>query len=236
MYARSVANISSSLTAEGVRLIRPCDNATLTPVCPSPPPPPNPLPPPPPQNTQFVPDGGFETVCGTSMTYTYKPPSTTWAFEGASGVIGPRGSEAFYSVAAEGSCYGFLQNVGAVSINVTGLEPGGRYSVSWSMKGRFNNGDPNVGNGDNDINVYAGGAPLYSEVNVTSSNTCRGCWAVRTSPGFIAKASVVLLRFATCVAPRFGLQLPARAYQRAPLPPAGPTRSVETASPSWTTS
>ena len=197
VYARSAANASSSLTAEGVQLRRPCDNATLTPVCPSPPPP-NPTPPPPPPDTALAPDGGFEDECAGVPQYAYRPQSATWAFVGGAGVIGPAGQDAFYSLANEGSCYGFLQGTGAAaSANLTGLVPGARYRLLWAMKGRYSAAYNDVNDGNNDINVFINGAPLYSEVNVSSNGACARCWSMRESPAWVANASQATLTFTT---------------------------------------
>jgi hypothetical protein len=120
--------------------------------------------------------------------YTYSPTGADWTFAGGSG-IQANGSAWGFTSAPVGTQTAFLQGVGSVSQDITGLVAGQGYTVSFYLEQRPNYGvDP--------VTVSVGGVNLLSGVDSPAN------WTLYTET-FIATNPTELLNFSTSI-PNFG--------------------------------
>jgi fibronectin type 3 domain-containing protein len=106
-------------------------------------------------------NGGFETP--STGTYQYSPSGASWTFTAQSGANGSgisANGSAFTSSnpgAPQGAQVAFLQGTGAISQTVSGLTPGGVYTVTFYAAQRAN-----ANNGGQTWNVTMNGATIAS--------------------------------------------------------------------------
>lgn len=116
--------------------------------------------------------------------YTYNPTGASWTFTDGSG-IQANGSAWGFTNAPVGTQTAFLQGVGSISQDITGLISGQAYTVSFYLEQRPNYGvDP--------VTISVGG------VNLLSGTDAPSVWQLYTET-FIASGSSESLSFSTSI-------------------------------------
>ncbi len=125
----------------------------------------------PPPSAPVVQDGGFEVPPG----FHVDPPGTPWTYTGSAGVV-PNGNATYTSgngQAPDGGQVGFFQNNGTATQTIT-VSQAGWYTLSFLTA----QSAPQVGNGNQTLNVYADG-------NLVGSVTPNGtAWQAYTTNPF----------------------------------------------------
>lgn len=133
-----------------------------------------------------VQDASFENV--PANTYTYNPSGSAWTFNGGSG-LAQNNSPWFEPVAADGSQAAFLQDVAAISQDVSGFKLGDEYQLSFYAVQR-------AGYTNNDITVSVDGNALETITPASYSE-----FTQYITPEFTATSDIQTISFSTLGVP-----------------------------------
>ena len=133
-----------------------------------------------------VADGSFENPALGGPSYVYNPSASGAYFVDGAGVQG-NGSAWKFQNAPDGVQTAFLQNGGAIYLDVTGLTVGATYSFSFDLSGR-----PGYGSNPVSVNYLEGPTdPAFGLFTPTADS-----WATYTTAQFTAQYSEGTLIFA----------------------------------------
>jgi hypothetical protein len=136
-------------------------------------------------------NGTFESYNVSSEGILLNPPQKTpWNYTGPFAVASTL-SPFFGNVSSfSGRSFGVLNGSTSISQNMTNLQPGNTYFLSWLQQKKTNT-TSNIG-----LNVYVDGKLVYNETALSDSSVM---WSFKSTDKFKATGSNMLLTLSTTV-------------------------------------